>query len=102
MTKEEFKIYRKETLDKIERYRKFIEEYPDVILLKLQILRKYNSNLYEKYEDDGHFFTVDERYFFYVISKELFCIIDHLEETGEWRIPCAVRHFDDLLYFVKN
>ncbi|KKM89380.1 hypothetical protein LCGC14_1249250 [marine sediment metagenome] len=39
--------------------------------------------------------------FFYRVDKELLCIVSHLGETGEWRIPCAVRHFDDLLTMIN-
>ncbi len=100
MNKEEFEKYREEVLETLRNYRKDIEQHPDEVRLKLQIFWDNFRIKYQKWIDGEGYPSQPKGagIFFYRIDKELLCIVGHLGETGEWRTPCAVRHFDDLLY----
>ncbi len=103
MNEKEFKRYKKESLKTLKNYRKDIEQHPDEIQLKLEAF-------WDNFQDVSDEWRKGEGYpslpdgslaFFYRVGKELFAILSHLEETGKWRVPCAIRHFDDLLFFSR-
>ncbi len=100
MNKEEFEKYKEEVLETLRNYRKDIEQCPDKVQLKLQIFWDNFRIKYRKWIDGEGYPSLPKgaNIFFYTIDKELLCINSHLKETGEWRIPCVVGHFDDLLY----
>lgn len=104
MDKEEFEQYKEEVLEALKIYRKDIEEYPDAMWLNLQILWDDHKIKYKEWQEGDGYPSQPEgaHIFFYQVDKELLCIVDHLGETGEWRIPCAVRHLDDLLEMIKD
>jgi len=103
MKKEEFKKYREKVLNDLTNYREGIEHNPDIILSKLQIFWNDFKAAYKKWREGEDYLSCpkDVFYFFPTVDTELSHIIDHLEETGEWRIPCAIRHFDDLLKMIR-
>lgn len=104
MHKEEFERYREEVLETLKSYRNKIKRDSDSILFKLQILLDNHKIMYKEFIDGEGYPSYPEGafLFFSQTDKELFCIISHLHETGEWRIPCAVRHFDDLLLLTRD
>ena len=103
MNKEEFEKYREEGLETLKNYRKDIEQYPDETLIKLKNFWDNFRIEYQKWIDGEDYPSQPKGagMFFYRADKELLCIVSHLRETGEWRIPCAVRHFDDLLTMIN-
>jgi hypothetical protein len=78
----------KETLKVLTAYREEIECHPDDTQLKLQ---SFLENF--RIEED----TFPNFYITHTIHKELSACVSHLNETGEWRIPSAIGHFDSLL-----
>jgi len=104
MTEEEFEKYREEVLETLKNYRKDIEQYTDEIQIKLETFWNDFRIEYRKWIDGEGYPSQpkDAHMFFYRIDKELLCIVAHLKETGEWRVPCAVEHFDCLLYCCKK
>jgi len=99
MNNEEFLTYKKNTIKTLKQYREDIEEYPDASWLNLQILWDDHKEVCEKWiKEEGYpSYPKGAHYFLYAVDKELLCIVDHLGETGEWRVSCAARHLDDLL-----
>lgn len=83
----------RETLKILTVYREEIENHPDNIQLKLQ-----------DFLDD---FKIEESnpsdfYITHTVHKELSACINHLAETGKWRIPSTLGHFDSLLSVLKK
>lgn len=104
MENEEFEKYREEALETLSNYRKDIEQYPDEIQIKLE-------TFWDSFQDVAAEWRKEEGYpsfpsgclaFFYRVDKELLAIMSHLGETGRWRVPCALGHFDVLLYCLKK
>ena len=104
MTKEEFEVYKEETIEKLRDYREIIEKHTDAMWLYLQILQDDHRDVYQEWQESEGYPSLPKGagYFLDRVDKELLCVISHLGETGEWRVPCAKQHLDDLLYLVEE
>jgi hypothetical protein len=104
LDEKQFSRYKEDTINALKKYREDIESNPDKVLLELTTFEKEFDIEYSAWANGEGFPSQPKgaHVFFFMTAKEIYKTISHLEETGEWRIPCALGHFDGLLSFFKE
>ena len=104
MNEEEFLKYKEKIITELRQYREEIEEFTDATWLDLETLWEKHRAIYIKWQKGEGYpsYPVGAFHFLHHVDKELSHVISHLGETSEWRILCALGHFDGLLSFIDK